>query len=286
MTQNAPEITPLSTELARPTEVSIAGHFGELVQGRLGPDGPVALVTLHRNSLVTKVSYAPATGPLMIETVPNEKIRRIAKWMLEEAGRADMGGVLKLERTADPGNGVGSSTADLLGTLRVIGSAIGRKLPPEEEAALCLEVEGAVDPLMFETPVVFASREGRVIDRLGPMPDMRVVGIFAGPPQRTDPDDCDFPDVSSLITELSDAVAADDLDRLGEIATRSAELNQVRNPNPAWLEMRSIAQSTGAAGVVVAHTGPAIGVLISQSCQVETIVEEVSSLGFGSARIL
>ncbi len=286
MTQNALEITPVSDHSARKINVKVAGHFGELVQGRFGPDGPVVLVTLRRERLLNCVTYTPSSGPLVIDAEPQEMIREVATKMLAQFSGNDVGGTLVCERAVTPGHGTGSSTADLLGTIRAISSAFELQLSPEHEAALCLEVEGAVDPLMFDRPTIFASRGGRVLTWLDQLPEMQVIGVLADGPSSTDPTDTDFPDVSTLLDEFKVAVKDQDLSKIGEISTQSAELNQSRNPNPAWNQMREIADAVGAPGVVVAHTGSAIGIVLQPDASFRAAQEQVRALGYGDPLLL
>lgn len=241
----------------------IAGHLGELVQGRLGPGGPVALVSLPCPGLVSRVGYVPARGPLAAAEPVSAKALAAARLALAEAAAGDWGGRLSIARPAAPGLGLGSSTAETLGAVRAVARAFGLRLPPEREAALCLAAEGAVDPLMWQAPVVFASREGRVIERLPPLPPMRVVGGAAGPPSPTDPADSRFPDLSDVFADLVAAMHDGDAGRVARAASRSAEANQARNPNPLWGPIRALARRHGALGIAVSHTGPAIALLLS-----------------------
>jgi hypothetical protein len=39
---------------------TVAGHFGELLQGRLGPSGPLALVTLPTRAFAVTARFHPA----------------------------------------------------------------------------------------------------------------------------------------------------------------------------------------------------------------------------------
>ncbi len=241
----------------------IAGHLGELAQGRLGPGGSVALVTLPCPGLVSRVGYVPARGPLAAAEPVSAKALAAARLALGETAAGDWGGRLSIARPAVPGLGLGSSTAETLGAVRAVARAFGLRLSPEREAALCLAAEGAVDPLMWQAPVVFASREGRVIERLPPLPPMRVVGGAAGPPSPTDPADSRFPDLPDVFAELVAAMRDGDADRVARAASRSAEANQARNPNPLWGPIRALARRHGALGIAVSHTGPAIALLLS-----------------------
>ena len=247
----------------QPAVAEVAGHFGELVQGRLGPGGPVALITLPCPVLVTRVGYAPDTGALTADEPVSAKARAAARLTLAEIGAGGWGGRLSIARPAAPGLGLGSSTAETLGAVRAVARAFGLRLPPEREAALCLAAEGAIDPLMWPAPVLLASREGRVIEPLPALPAMRIVGGIAGPPAATDPADAGFPDLAPLFAEATAAIHAGDLARLARAAGHSAETIQARNPSPAWAALADLARRTGALGTVASHTGPAIGMILA-----------------------
>lgn len=261
MNQSAPRpVNPIPVPRAGTAEV--AGHLGELVQGRMGRGGPVALVTLPCPVLVTRVVYRPAPGALTSADPVSAKTLAAARLTLHELDRAGWGGHLSLCRASEPGSGAGSSTAETLGAVRAIARTFGAVLVPKAEAAICLRAEAAIDPLMHAAPVIFASREGRVLAPLPALPTLRIAGGFAGPAHPTDPHDHDFPDQSALFAALADAARRGDPAALGAAATRSAAANQIRNPNPAWDRMRALARRHGALGVAVSHTGPAIALIL------------------------
>jgi uncharacterized protein involved in propanediol utilization len=186
---------------------------------------------------------------------------------------------LEVRRASRPGGGAGQSTADVLGAVRAVAGAFGRSLLPEEEARLCLAAERAVDPLMHAGAVLFASREARVVRRLGALPRLGVVGGFAGPGAPTDPSDGDFPELGALFARLGAAVAAGDVRALADAARVSAEANQARNPNPAWAEVLRAGRRAGALGPVVAHTGSAIGLLLAPGAPVAPVRRALAALG-------
>ncbi|HUF86156.1 MAG TPA: propanediol utilization protein, partial [Thermohalobaculum sp.] len=206
------------------------------------------------------------------------KARAAARLALAEIGAETWGGTLSIARPAAPGLGLGSSTAETLGAVRAVARAFGVRLAPEREAALCLAAEGAVDPLMWPDPVLFASRQGRVIERLPALPPMRVVGGAAGPPCPTDPADDDFPDLSEVFAQIAAALRAGDLAGLGRAATRSAEASQARRPNPAWAAVSALARRHGALGVAVSHSGPAIALILAPGSPADP-APELAALG-------
>ena len=260
-----------------PRTQRVAGHFGELLQGRMGPDGPVVLVTLPCPVLETQVRWTLG-GAFRVVGQETEMARGlatdlIAEWDLAPAGQ------LEVTRPAATGTGAGSSTAELLATLRVMAARAGRSLGPDEEAARCHRVEGAIDPLMYPGNVLFASRTPAVVETLPPLPPFQVVGGFAGPGQRTDPQDHDFPDMTHAVAQLKAGLATGDVRQIAEAARISAEANQARNPNPAWDELVTVGQDAGALGPVVSHTGSAIGLILSEDMDPAPLKRELTIIG-------
>lgn len=256
----------------------IAGHFGELVQGRLGRDGPVALVTLPCPALATEVRFTPTCRALEIRGAEAPQAAALARYLLADWAPGT-GGLLEIRRAAPPGAGAGSSTADLLGTLRAIAATFGQLPTPEEEAALCHLIEGAVDPLMYPENVLFASRTGQVVRRLPSLPRIRMVGGFAGPGARTDPADTAFPDMRETFAALEEALVTGDLAMLAAAVRCSAGANQHRNPNPAWAAVSDLAPRLGALGPAVSHTGSAIGLLFSPDTPTAAAEKALWALG-------
>lgn len=258
-------------------EARVPGHFGELVQGRLGPEGPVALVTLGCPALVSRARFRPG-GPLEITGAETGKVRRAVEALIARHAPGT-GGRLDLDRPTPPGAGAGSSTADILGALRAVAAAIGTVLTPDEEAQLCLAAEGAVDPLMHGSDVIFASRRAEVVEVLAPLPRLVVVGGFAGPGRATDPADADFPDMTAAFEMLRAAAGAGDAAGIAAAARISARANQARNPNPAWETVLALGAAHGALGPVVSHTGSAIGLILPEGTGTAALAAGLAALG-------
>lgn len=244
-----------------PATAEVAGHFGELLQGRLGPDGPVVLVTLPCPAFVTCVSFEPSPGPIEADDPVSDKARAAARQVLLRLGRAGQGGRLGIVRPVAPGLGAGSSTAETLGAVRAVAACHGVRLGADVEAELCLMAEGAIDPLMHAGPVLFASRAGRVLRRLPGLPALAVAGGFAGPPRPTDAGDARFAEIEWAAERLAHACGAGDAAAVGVVSEASAAANQALRPNPAWQAVGRIGSETGALGRVVSHTGAAIGLI-------------------------
>lgn len=242
----------------------VAGHFGELLQGRLGPSGPVALVTLPCPALGVTARLAPGRGFVLHD--PGRLLGRAQARALARAltGRAPSGR-LALRAEMPAGGGAGASTAARLAAAGVLAAAAGRRPRAERLAALCLALEGATDPLMQPAPAacLWASREARALEALPPLPALDVVGGFHGPTCATDPGDARFADIADLAAAWAPAAAAGDRARLAALATESARRNAALRPGPALAPVEAAARAHGALGVAAAHTGPARALLFA-----------------------
>ncbi len=192
-----------------------------------------------------------------------------------------------LTNPAPVGGGAGSSSMDALATIRAVAAFFGAAFGPDREASLMLEAEGAVDPLMHVSPVLFASREARVLAGLPRAPKMLAVGGFDGPGRKTAAADPSDLDVRELAARLAKAFAAGDLSEIGAIASASAESDQAKNPKPRWAEVKALAKETGALGVAVSHSGSAVALLFPPGAQAVTrrAAAGLDELGVRSTRL-
>lgn len=233
--------------------IRVAGHFGELMQGRLGPQGPVVLVTLP--CPILHVTAEPAASPDPHGLLPHARARAL----LDRLGLPDPG-PFALTATMPRGGGAGASTAALVALARLAGSGHD----PLTLARACVAVEGASDPLMFAAPetLLWASRRAEVVDHLPPLPAFDIIGGFFGPNRRTDARDEAFADITDLIAVWRKAAAAGDLPALARIAGFAADRTLALR-GPAGDPTAGLARQLGALGHVIAHTGSARGLLFA-----------------------
>ncbi len=260
-----------------PTFVGFApGHVGELWQGALrrGARTIRALCTLTSDRLGSCAVYVPApNAPLTV--APRSKRKALAAARAVLALNEDTrGGHLRIYSQLGEGKGMGSSTSESLAAARAVAAALGRSLTWEQESALLLAIDGAVDPIAIEDrAVLIAQREGRILHDYGrPLPPMSMV-VFDTAPDGIGVDTSAFkPPVYTplelltherLVTQLRRGVERGDLELIGAVATTSAEINQRYLPKPHWNEIRRIAKELRLAGVVAAHTGTVCAFLIA-----------------------
>jgi uncharacterized protein involved in propanediol utilization len=239
----------------------VSGHFGELLQGRMGTDGPLALISLPcpplyvtaQGTLGRSLSIHTAGGRALIS--PARARQFLAQLGLHLPARVILRANMPL------GAGAGVSTATLVALARLAGWR-GDALTL---ARACVLAEGASDPLMLPAPerVLWASREGRVLAHLPALPAFDILGGFWGPPTPTNPQDLHFPDISALIPQWQAAAQSQNLDAIAQLATISARATLALR-GPADDPTEALAQALGAKGFVIAHTGSARGLIFAR----------------------
>lgn len=236
------------------SRIVVEGHFGEWLQGRLGPAGPVALISLPVAGLGVAGQLRPAARGFAL-SAPGLSAAR-ARSFLARLGLEPRGRFVLRPRIA-PGLGTGVSTALLVALARLAGWAGS----PEALARACLAAEGATDPLMFAAPerLLWASREGRVLAPLPALPRHEILGGFCGAPLRTEARDSDFPDVADLVARWP---AQTTLAGFAALASESAARCTARR-GPAEEAAPALAARLGALGWVRAHTGAARGLIFA-----------------------
>lgn len=257
-------------------------HHGEILQGVfLDDDGRrcAGLVTLPMAGPGSGAEFVrlPGTAPQALTVVPADRTKaaRAAALAVAECAertcRPPCGGELRLTGDIPVGLGMGSSTSDVIATVRAVADSYGLRLTPGTVARLAVRAESACDPLMLDDrPVLFAQREGRVLEVLGPaLPPLVVVGcaLGGGAPVDTlslpvhEPGDGDVRAWERMRTRLRRAAATGDVRLLGQVATASARRGQQALGHPEFDALTGIARRVGAAGVQIAHSGAVAGVL-------------------------
>lgn len=226
---------------------TVTAHFGEWLQGRLGPKGPVVLTTLPCPAL-----QVSAPGDVTPPFAPGVLARFAARLGLVSVPTG-------VTHNFPPGIGAGASTAALIALAR----AAGYDDSPERLARACIRAERASDPLMFPYPdrLLWASRQGRVLRQMPPPPRAAILGGQWGPPVYTDAGDETFDDVTDLVQDWQEAVKQRDLTCLSAIASESARRCTARRgpPDP----MSELSRDLGALGIVRAHTGSVRGLVFA-----------------------
>ncbi|MGW5847925.1 GHMP family kinase ATP-binding protein [Streptomyces sp. NPDC055254] len=259
-----------------------ACHHGEILQGvfrdatgRVCP----ALVTLPMTGPGSRAVFVPRPGtpPDRVTVLPGDRTKaaRAAALAVAECARLrrepPCGGELRVTGDVPVGLGMGSSTSDVIAVLRAVADAYAVRLAPDAVARLAVRAELACDPLMLDArPVLFAQREGRVLEVLGArLPPLVVVGCALGGGAPVDTlslpvpayGDRDVRAYERLRALLRRAVATGDAALLGAVATASARRGQQVLRHPEFDVLTAIARRAGAVGVQIAHSGAVAGLL-------------------------
>lgn len=250
--------------------IRVQGHFGEFLQGRLGPDGPVVLVTLPCPLLTVGIRRTEAMEPHGLLSLSRGRA------LLKALGLADPGPVT-LSANMPRGGGGGVSTAALVALARLAGS----RHDAMELAGACVGVEGASDPLMFDAPerLLWASRRAEIVRALPALPAMDIVGGFVGPNRRTNAEDENFADIADLIAPWEAAARAADLPALAALTSESAHRNRALR-GPAGDPTPGLCRALGALGHTAAHTGSARGLIFAPGQAPKDATARLHAAGF------
>lgn len=258
---------------------SASAHHGEMLQGVFRDNrGRLtrALVTLQCSDWKSHATFYPSSRQAEIICTPGMwKARRAAVASMTEfstGGSPVTGGYLDIWSDIPRGIGMGSSTADVTAAIRAIAVFHGVAPTPEKIGRIAVEVECASDPIMIDDRVVlFAHREGTVLETLGPhLPPMIVVGCDAEPGTGTidtlalPPAAYSTTDIDAfgfLRAELRAAVVNGDTARLGRVATSSALINQRFLPKSTLDFLLDLCERAGGCGIQIAHSGTVAGVI-------------------------
>jgi uncharacterized protein involved in propanediol utilization len=280
----------------------IPAHHGEILQGIFTVNGrpKKGLVTLPFDACTACARFTVLDSEeISVSPSWRRKAKRAAELTiasLRKYGIEAGGGRLEVMSEVPVGKGFGSSTADVLASIVAVANAFGVEMPAVTAGRIAVAAETASDSLMFQgNSVLFAHRDGELIEDFGAdLPRSRVVGFFA----RCDTDMIDTLALAPIPYSARDAEVFDelrlDLRRsiatgnaalLGKVATASAEINQRYLPIPDFDRIRAIADTAGATGVQVSHSGTIAGLLFDSAerdvaRRVETSKKMLEDAGF------
>ncbi|MFD7904907.1 kinase [Kitasatospora sp. NPDC059747] len=247
------------------------GTFGELLQGMLLERQRRFLVTLPIDAWSTAVFRATTTtDEITVRPTWKHKSRHLATRILRAHGYIG-GGTLELDSAIPEGKGLASSSADLVATARAVADTLRITLAEPEIEYFLRGIEPS-DGVMYAGVVSYYHREVRLRERLGFLPPLTVVAHDPGGTVDTvgfnrtvtAPTLRERREYRDLLDTLSTAVSSADLATIGEVATRSAELHTRRLPRPDFEELHRICRDHDGLGLVVAHSGTVLGILLGE----------------------
>lgn len=258
--------------LAYPSvQAAVPGTCGELVQGwHPDWDEPVLVscpMTRYSRITVQLLSQSrrvTASGP-----GATVKLRQAAHLALKELGRADLGARISVSTELLPGRGMASSTADIVGVLVAISTGLNHPFTPSELARLACCIEPS-DSTMFSGLAALAYRGSGRYQELGPAPDLPLLVLDSGEGVDTVSYNArlNLSAVQRLVATtrialnwLREGIETDNPAAIGAAATLSALSYQAVSDNPLLPQVQAWAKTTGALGLVRAHSGSLFGLL-------------------------
>jgi uncharacterized protein involved in propanediol utilization len=245
------------------------GTFGELLQGQLGEEQTDFLVTLP----IDRYSYAIFVADGMLPDVlvfppEKQKSQMLARRILAQYALPP-GGRLILQSELPIGKGLASSSADLVATTKAISSCFHLQVDAAVLAILMCQIEPS-DGVMYPGAVTFHHRQGLLREFFGVLPPLTILGIDEGGAldtmefnrRRTPFTTREADEYQHLLVVLSRALRQRDFSRIGQVATRSAVMNQARNPKQLLDMCIAVCKDIDGLGVVAAHSGTCLGILL------------------------
>jgi uncharacterized protein involved in propanediol utilization len=266
-------------DITRPLTIGVgraSAHHGEFLQGVFeGNDGRLhrGLVTLPFTAQESLATFWPRDeGGIRTRPANRTKAAHAATLTLDHVGIARGGGELTIESAILVGHGYGSSTADVIASIRAVAAAANVTLRQSTVAQLAVAAEGASDAIAYsDQALLFAHREGRTIEHFGgEFPPLIVVGLRDGNDQPIDTlrlrraryDSEEIGLFQALRGLAYRAIRQQDPRLLGQVATISARISQRHLPKAHFNAVLEIALEHGACGVQVAHSGTLLGILL------------------------
>lgn len=251
---------------------SANGTFGELLQGVLPNSKEHFLVTLPIDSCSHSL-FVPDTKSTEIKVFPSHKKKSLllAQAILKNFN-IETGGKLLIESELLEGKGLASSSADLVATAKAVLSAINKNIHISDLLQFLKQIEPS-DGVMYSNCVAFYHRKVTLLNKLGILPCATIIGIDEGGIVDTIEynklghsfSDSELNMYATLLEEITSAFQENDLYRIGHIATQSAIMNQKYNPKIYLDHFINISKKHHCAGVVVAHSGTCVGILLDES---------------------
>ncbi|NMD69699.1 kinase [Bacillus sp. DNRA2] len=260
---------------------SCNGTFGELVQGVL--DERPFLVTLPIPALKSEAKFIPnLESPGLIGPAGKTKAVTACKKLLERY-EIKCGGTLVIESNILVGKGMASSSADIVAAIRAVADSFDLQITEEIISEIAIGIE-PTDGVMYQDVVAYDHINGRLIEKLGKMPDFTIVGLDFGDVVDTVQFNKIYKNYS--IGDRKRFHEAYEMLRMGikdqnftliyRASTISAQINQKILTKPYFAEFERLAKRFNG-GVVIAHSGTVMGLLLSSgNPKIDDVFHEVS----------
>ena len=248
--------------------VRAPGVCGELAQGVI--EGIHFLVTCPVDFYSRVKVDIYSDGPGVEAPEDCDKAAAAVRRTLFHLKNAKVRAKLTINNPIPRGKGMASSSADLAAAIAATGLALGEEISPYQIAQIALSIE-PTDGIMIPGVALFDHRAGIIRESLGPPPPMEIVALDLG--GTVDTVQFNMVDrfqrwqsvdeqTGEALRLLRHGIAEQDPALVGRGASISAEASQTVLAKPRLAEVKEFAESVGAVGVNVGHSGTIMGVLL------------------------
>lgn len=259
------------------------GTFGEILQGEL-PNGKRFLVTLPIDRYST-CSFFPGAHKLTV--VPSKKIKaqKFLSILLKNLN-LPMTGTYHLQSNIPIGKGLASSSADLVAISRAISDYYNIEIPNTLTEDVLARVE-PTDGVIHDGIVSYYYLEAKLHKKLGDVPPMTILGVDEGGQVDTQAynllkkkyTESEHEYFQKLLSDLDLAIRGGNLNLMGKIATKSAEINQKFLRKRYFDQFLEVSEHLDALGVVTTHSGTYLGILLDEnSPEIDTQIKEGTNI--------
>jgi L-threonine kinase len=249
--------------------------LGECVQGQIR-GGPHFLITAPIK-LDSRAEFIADLSRDHITVEPAHCVKSLEAVCQYIAGEnLPLSGLLRVYTGTPTSLGFGTSTADIAASVRAAAAAWNRSASPEAISRIAISIE-PTDGSMFAGSVAYAHREGRLLEALGSLPRFRAIVILCGVGVDTVAFDnyrVHFRYSAEAEQKLQrawwmvrESIRTADVSILGQAGIISAEINQELLFKPLFDEIRNAVEPLGASGLLVAHSGSLLGVILDPGKQ-------------------
>lgn len=254
-------------------EVLVPGSCGEIAQG--WRNGQPFLVTcpigLYSRALVTDRTSAKSG----LGRKANLALKNTVNFM----GFTDFPLGIALESQLPTGKGMAASTADIVAIIQAVATAIDDELAPEEVAELAAGIE-PTDGIFYPGIVQMNYMTGELIETYKDVPKMIIAMFDMGGTVNTVEFHSDYStnagnaDSPAELLEAVDSLSRDfSPENIARVATISARTNQKLLEKPQLDEIIEFAETQGALGVNVAHSGTIIGLMFHPEDSMKKVID-------------
>ena len=270
-TDKPPEDSEEGEEVSRllgSATVRAPGVCGELAQGVI--EGIHFLVTCPVDFYSRVKVDIYSDGPGVEAPQDCDKAAAAVRRTLFHLKNAKVRAKLTINNPIPRGKGMASSSADLAAAIAATGLALGEEISPYQIAQIALSIE-PTDGIMIPGVALFDHRAGIIRESLGPPPPMEIVALDLG--GTVDTVQFNMVDrfqrwqsvdeqTGEALRLLRRGIEEQDPALVGRGASISAEASQTVLAKPRLAEVKEFAESVGAVGVNVGHSGTIMGVLL------------------------